>query len=132
MEQYSLKFRGQLLSDAADFLRKFYFNLSISDEEIYNVIKKHIEYGTMDIVYRGEKVIAGCRWNISETGKICDVLDYYCIQGEDGSKIAKHLIARNWSRFPALEYIRFKRMIKYPTREERLYPIRRILHLKGV
>ena len=127
-----LKQQECLLNEAKDFLCKFYFSLNSSDEEIYSVLKRHIEYGTMDLVYRNEKVIAACRWNISETGKICEVLDYYCVPEENGFRIAKHMIARNWSRFPAVEYIQFERIMKYPLRKDRLYPIKKILHLKGV
>jgi len=55
----------------------------------------------------GPELVACVRWNISPTGKICDVLDWYVKDRENGFRIMKHLMARNWHRWPTLKYIRF-------------------------
>jgi len=43
--------------------------------------------------------------------QICDVLDWYVKDRENGFRIMKHLMARNWHRWPTLKYIRFFREI---------------------
>ncbi len=110
---------------------KPYFK-EFSDEEIRDVIIKHWMYGTLDAVYKDEKIIACVRWNVSESGKVLDVLDLFISPLEHGERIMKSLIARNWHRYPEAKFIRFARTRKYPGRRSRIYSIYRILHLKEV
>lgn len=98
--------------------------------EVHATIVRHWTFGTIDAVYRGDKIIACVRWNMSESGKVFDILDLFITPGEKGLRIMKHLIARNWHRYPEARFIRFARTRKYPGRTERIYSIRRILQLK--
>lgn len=111
-----------------DFVKPYF--PAVDDKEMLDVITKHWLYGTMDVVERNGKIIAVCRWNMSETGKVCEVLDLFISPGEHGVRIMKHLIARNWHRYPNTRFIKFARERKYPGRAERIYSIRRILQLK--
>lgn len=110
------------------FVRPYFGQFN--DDEILSIINQHWHYGTIDAVYKNNEVIAVCRWNISPNGKICNVLDLVIRPKEDGVKIMKHLIARNWHRFPALKFLRFERDRKYPDRPAKFYSIHALLHLK--
>lgn len=99
-------------------------------EDIKDVIRKHIEFGTCDIVFRGDKIIAVCRWNITQDRLVLDILDLFIAPGESGIRVIKHLIARNWGRFLTAKYIRFARVLKYPNRGWRVYRIEDILKLR--
>lgn len=121
----------QLLSPIEEiytFVRPAYPNLD--DETVRDLIVGHWLFGTIDVVYREGKIIAVVRWNVSKDGKIFEVLDLVIAPGERGFILMKHLIARNWHRFPTVEYIRFQRLNKYPTRGWRLYTIRDILKVR--
>lgn len=98
-------------------------------DDIKDVIRRHIEYGTCDIVFRGDKIVAVCRWNITNDRLVCDVLDLFIAPGESGIRVIKHIIARNWGRYLTVKYIRFARVLKYPNRKWRVYRIEDILHL---
>jgi len=111
-----------------DFVKLYFYGFS--DEEIQNAIIDHWRFGTIDAIYRDGKIIACTRWNISESGSVCDVLDLFINEGEDGVLLMKHLIARNWNRFPSVMFIRFARTRKYPGRLSHIYTIQQMLHLK--
>lgn len=111
-----------------DFVKPYFSRLS--EAMIRSIISKHWEFGTVDAVYRGDEIIACVRWNMSASGLIFEVLDFIVKPGEDGVKLARHLIARNWHRFPQAKIIRFERRRKYPTRGLRIYSIHHLLHLK--
>lgn len=107
-----------------------YFS-GLSEETIRDIIKDHWNYGTIDALIIENEVLACIRWNVDPTGKILDILDL-CINGSgNGVRIMKHLMARNWIRFPQAKFIRFKRYRKYPERRERMYSIRQFLHING-
>lgn len=101
---------------------------SLSEEEAKDVLYKHWIYGTIDAVYRLDKLIACVRWNVQ--GDTFDILDLYIAPGERGTLLMKHLIARNWHRFPGVTKLRFERNTKYPNREWRCYDIAKILKVR--
>ena len=108
---------------------KPYFN-GYNDDNIRKVIESHWIYGTIDAVWKNGEIVAVCRWNIISGGKVCDVLDLVIHKNEHGFRIMKHLIARNWHRFPTVRYIRFSRHKKYLGRKPKIYRIADILNLK--
>lgn len=99
-------------------------------DDVRNVIEQHWLFGTIDVVTRGDEIIAVCRWNIVDSGRVCFVLDLFIKPGEPGFRVMKHLIARNWHRFPHVRYIKFARTRKYPGRKEHMYTIKSLLSLK--
>ena len=103
---------------------------SIDDDVLRDMIVSHWFYGTIDAVYKEEKIVACVRWNVSHDGKTFDVLDLVVAPGEHGFILMKHLIARNWHRFPTVDYIKFERQDKYPNRGWRLYAIRDLLKVR--
>ena len=115
-------------NDIYEFI-KDYFN-GVDEYFLRDIIHKHWEFGTIDAVYRDGKVIACCRWNVN--GYIFDVLDLVISDGENGRRIIKHLIARNWNRFPQAKYIRFIRENKYPGQKPKIYSINKILGLRRI
>jgi hypothetical protein len=117
-----------IIEDAVKVASKMYPDVSV--DFLRDVINKHWEYGTMDVVYRKDELISMVRWNISPNGMFCDVLDWYVKDGENGFRLLKHLIARNWKRFPGLKYLRFARQFKYPGRKERVLSFKKIFHIK--
>lgn len=112
------------------FVRPFFAKEEFSDEAVRQVIVQHWMYGTLDVVSKGGKPIACARWNISASGMICDVLDLFIAKGENGFLIMKHIVARNWHRYPEVRFIRFARTRKYPGRKSRLFSIYRLLKVK--
>jgi hypothetical protein len=116
------------INDIYDFVRDYFKDAS--EEEIKNIIWNHWFYGTIDSVYRHGKIVACVRWNISSDFRICEVLDLIIAPGENGFRLLKHLIARNWHRFPLVKYIKFSRNRKYSKKEPSLYRISKMLHLR--
>jgi hypothetical protein len=116
------------VDEIVDFVRPYFSHLP--EETLRSVICGHWEFGTVDAVYKDNEIVACVRWNVSSSGLIFDVLDYVVKPGEDGARLARHLIARNWHRFPSVKVIRFRRERKYPGRSARLYSIHNMLHLK--
>lgn len=90
--------------------------------EIFSVLKRHYEFGTLDFGWNDDGVIYVMRYNITPSGKICEVLDL-CVAKDYRSKgIIKYIISKNWDKFPSLRFFRFLRS-KYPNRKHRLYEI---------
>jgi len=97
---------------------------------IKRLIGMHITFGTFDVMWDKDGDIMACvRWNITESGKGCSVLDLVINPKYKfkGFYIMKRLIAKNWVRFPLVEFIQFKRGIKYPLRGKSLYKIKDLL-----
>jgi len=119
----------QLVNNIYEFVKDYFYN--INDKDIKNAIWMHLFYGTIDVIYSGDKIIACVRWNISETGMICHVLDLIISPESDGVKIVRKFILRNYERFPSVKWIKFERKTKYPSRSSRLYRISGLLNIKG-
>lgn len=121
---------SQLANPTSEIVRfaREYFR-EVDPMELERIVDEHWVYGTIDSVYKDGEIIAVVRWNISADGRVCDVLDLLICEGENGFRVMKHLIARNWHRFPTVRHIRFDRPEKYPGRSHRMYPIRKILQL---
>lgn len=116
---------AKTIDDIYELVKWRYKN--VNEQEVKNVIWMHWFYGTMDIIYRGNKLVACVRWNVSADFRTFEVEDLFINKGENGLRIIKHFIARNWHRFPMVQYVRFERAWKYPKRNPRFYSITRIL-----
>jgi len=116
------------VDEIVDFVKPHFRNLP--EETLRSIVSGHWEFGTIDAVYKDNEIVACVRWNVSPSGLIFDVLDYVVKEGENGAKLARHLIARNWHRFPSVKVIRFRRGDKYPDRSPHIYSIHNLLHLK--
>lgn len=116
------------LSAAVDFVSSYF--TETSRELIEDLLWKHWLFGTMDIAYHKNEIVSVVRWNIAESSNVFDILDIIIKPGHNGFLLMKHLIARNWHRFPQVRYVRFSRGVKYPDRKPRTYKISRILKLK--
>lgn len=96
-------------------------------QEWIKALDWHWVYGTVDAIEVNGEIIAVVRWNITKDGEICDVLDLVVKKGENGFRVIKHFIARNWHRFPTVKLIRYRRNEKYPNREPKTLSIEKIL-----
>lgn len=119
-----------IVDKAVDFAKEYFPD--IQESEIRDIIERHLDYGTIDIVTRNNDIIAIVRWNISSDGRVCDVLDLIISPSRYGIRIMRYLIARNWKRFPMVKFIRFSRDRKYSGRKARIYNIKHILNLRRV
>lgn len=108
---------------------KPYFR-DIDNVTLHEMISKHWYYGTIDAIYKEEKIVACVRWDISEDGKTFDILDLIISPKENGFLIMKHFIVRNWYRFPSVRNLKFSRNTKYPNRKESLYSLIKMFHIK--
>lgn len=93
------------------FVRKY---LKYEDEGLLKVyIMKHFEYGTIDyaIDSNGE-IVALCRWNVSDDGKIGDILDFAVREDFRNTCVGKDFIKRALKRFNKMETLRFKRGLR--------------------
>ena len=116
------------LVEIFDFVRPYY--KYVDDDTIRDVITKHWLYGTIDVIHKNDEIVAVVRWNVSPDRLTFDVLDIVIQRGECGFRVMKHLIARNWHRFPSVQFIRFSREHKYAGREPRVYSIKRLLKVR--
>lgn len=128
MLQLNSSENDRIIDDVTNIMSLWYPESPI--EELRNIVWTHWFYGTMDVIYKNDEISSVIRWNISGGGRVCDVIDFYIKDGENGFRIIKHLAARNWHRFPALTHVRFARQFKYPGREMAFYPIKKLLHIK--
>lgn len=104
------------------FYLKHMPNHQKNKEELRIAIKEHINFNTIDSLERLGKLTAVVRYNISQDGRTAHVLDMAIARGEDGQKVIRYFVARGWSRFPSLKFVRFERELKYD-RPQREYPI---------
>jgi hypothetical protein len=93
-------------------------------EQIEDIVKRHIEYGTFDYEVDEKGFVYCVRYNISKTGLIADVLDL-CVRDGESFKLIKYIIMKNVARWPSLRAIKFNRF-KYKERS-RVYKIEDIL-----
>lgn len=119
---------NQIIEDVVSVAKKLYPELDI--QKLRDIIWMHWFYGTLDVVYKKNKLVSCVRWNISPSGLMCDVLDWWVDSNENGFRLMKHLIARNWHRFPSLKYLRFKRDFKYPGQDYKIISFNKLFHIK--
>lgn len=97
--------------------------------ESYNqddIIAKHLEYGTIDAIKVDGDIKGVVRYNISESGKLADILELY-VDSKLGFRIIKDFIRNGLNNYPSLELIRFFRDKKYPGRKPKIVKIRELI-----
>lgn len=114
------------INQLIDFIIEYMPHYKNYKDRLAGILKEHIIYNTLDTLYKDGKVIAVVRYNINFDTKTADILDLIVRKGEEGKKIVKYFVARGWSRFPYLEYVQFKRALKY-NETTRIYRINKFL-----
>jgi hypothetical protein len=92
-------------------------------EEIEETIKQHQEFNTFDYGSDNKGITYVVRYNVSKGGAIAHVLDLAIRPDIKSMKFIRYIIARNWTRWPTLRFLKFERQTKYPFREKRIYRI---------
>jgi hypothetical protein len=96
-------------------------------EQLYEIISKHNEYNTLEVVWKNEEVLAVCRYNIDHT--TVAVIDATVRKYHKGSRLLKLMLLMGLNKFPNTRYIKYMRGWKV-RREERVFPVDRFLNLK--
>jgi GNAT superfamily N-acetyltransferase len=102
--------------------------LPYSDEKLMKeYLKQHIKYRTIEVsVNKNGEIIGLCRWNISEDGKNCDVLDMVIHPDYRGQSLGKSILERGLINWDKVTHLTFKRGRRGDERQHRL-PIDYIL-----
>jgi GNAT superfamily N-acetyltransferase len=114
------------LNKIADFIQRYAPHYT-DRELLKEYILKHWEFKTAFVMMDGEEIAAVCRWNISDDGKVAEILDLYIDEKFRGKKIIQMFLQKGLWIFPQVKYIRFERFMKYPNREKSLIPIEKVL-----
>lgn len=99
-----------------------------TDEQIDNIIKKHLEFGTISILFDDKKVIAVLRINVNFN--IAEICDLVIEEGYDFNKLVRQMTLELWSKFPYLKYFKYHRVSKYPLKKTSIYSIKRLMKLR--
>lgn len=113
----------KVVDEIVNFLKD---HIKQSPEIIRDMVIEHINYNTIDFAYHREKLVGVVRYNIDPPGHTAHILDLVISGTDRGKRIIKYFIARGWSRFPSLRYIKFCRGLRGDNRE-RVYSIKRLL-----
>lgn len=111
------------VSKLADFVMGNMPQYTGKKQQISDVIIKHHRYNTLDYETIDKEIVYVIRYNIDESGKICNVLDFCISKRFKNKKLIKYVIAKNWSKFPRVEFLKFRRDEKYPNRSTHFYRI---------
>lgn len=96
-------------------------------EKIKEYTVKHIFYKTCIIVRDEDGIAAVCRFNISPSGKIAHILDLIIKPKYRNKNFIKRLLIKGLRIWPQVEFLQWEREMKYPDREQRFYPVARML-----
>lgn len=99
-----------------------------TDDQIQDVIDKHIEFGTISILLDKDKVIGVLRINVNFN--VAEVCDLVIEEGYDINILVKQMTLELWSRFPFLKYFKYYRVAKYPLKKGKIYSIKRLMKVK--
>lgn len=125
-----MEIEDSMVSRLTDFVIKNMPQYEGMDRDISHIIKKHHEFRTLDFELVENEIIYIVRYNISEDGKICNVLDFVIDKYYRNKKLIQYVIFKNWKHFPHVEFIRFVREGKYPNRRGKMYKILEFLGVK--
>lgn len=82
-------------------------------ELIKEYVEFHNKYGTIDYAIDHEGyIIAVCRWNMSDDGRIAQVLDFAINEKWRNQGIGNDFIRRALKRFPSIEWLEFRRGLR--------------------
>lgn len=113
----------EVVDDIVEFVKGY---INQDPEIIRDMVIDHINYNTIDVAYHRDKLVGVVRYNIDPPGHTAHILDLVIKNTDRGKRIIKYFIARGWSRFPSLRYIKFCRGLRGDDRE-RIYSIRKLL-----
>jgi hypothetical protein len=120
-EEY-ISHKGAMPLELVDFVVSHMPNYRGKERDIYKVVKKSLEYETVDYGIDKKGLLYVLRINIDEDGFEAEIDDLIIRERyTHGYKLIKYIIARNWSKFPYLKSIRFYRLNKYPERDKKEY-----------
>lgn len=112
-----------------DLMIEFYNRyIATHPPEVIRVhLEKHLQYGTVDYVLNdlGE-VIGLCRWNISDDGKVCKVIDLAIDDRFRHRGIGRYFLTHGLKLWKKIKFIEFERLAKKRS-ERRQIPIKAIL-----
>lgn len=95
------------INKIVDFIKR---NSPYRDEEqICKIIKVHLSYRTCIIVWDEDKVVSVCRWNISKSGRVAEVLDLIIDKDYRRMGLIKRIIRQGKQMFPTIEVIGWNR-----------------------
>lgn len=118
---------GDTIDKIVDFYLKYSGRFSGRDE-IKQVILKHFLYltGLVGMDERGE-ITWVCRWNISPSGQVADVLDFYVREDHRNNGVIREVLEKGLKIFPTVKYIGWERASRKEDRGYRYYPIDKLL-----
>lgn len=108
----------------ADKLARFLSEFDASNQE--PLFYEHFKYGTADVYFENDEVVAAVRWNITKSGYTANILNLFIKEGTEKSKSIK---AMRWiglrilEKFPKTKYIKFYRRVKLPESKARMYKL---------
>lgn len=95
-------------------------------DQLFEIIKKHDEYGTLEVVWKDEEVLAVCRYNIDST--TCSVIDATAKNNYKG-RLLKLMLLMGLQKYPLTKEIKYMRGFKV-RKSERVFSVDRFLNLK--
>lgn len=105
----------------ADKLAKFLSDFDASNLE--PLFYEHFKYGTADVYFYKDEIVAAARWNITKSGFVAEILDLFIKDGVDSVKIIRWFGRRGLEKFPKVKYIKFLRGKKFPEDKARIYKV---------
>ena len=99
------------LEKILDFIQE---HLKYHDRELLaDYIKQHEKFGTLDYALdTNNNIVAVCRWNVSDDGKVASVLDFAIAGAYRRKGIGRDFIERAMRKFSKIEKIEFQRSIR--------------------
>jgi hypothetical protein len=108
----------ELLSEKlTKFLREF------DSEELEPLFQEHFKYGTADVYFENDEIVAVVRWNVSGSGYVANILDLFIKESAPSIKVMRWMGKMGKERFPKLKYIKFIRGKKFPEDKPRIHRI---------
>lgn len=105
----------------ADKLAKFLSDFDASNLE--PLFYEHFKYGTADVYFENDEIVAAVRWNIAKSGFTANILDLFIKEGVESIKVMRWFGKRGREKFPKVKYIKFLRGKKFPEDKARIYKI---------
>lgn len=98
-----------------------------TDDQLREIISKHSDYNTIEVVWRGEEILACCRYNIDQY--TCAVIDATVKKSYRGKQLLKLMLLMGLQKYPLTKTIKYMRGYKV-RKEERVFDINKFLNIK--
>jgi N-acetylglutamate synthase-like GNAT family acetyltransferase len=104
-------------------------NIHYNDrEKVKKYIADHLKYGTIDyIVDKEGNILAICRWNVKEGGKVGEILDLAVHKGYREHNFGKSFMLRAIQKYPQVEFLEYTRGTLNGDNRIRRLPVKKIL-----